>query len=158
MRTYSYPDKVRGLFNEGGLYGEREGWHLPGFDTSGAEWTARELSAGLPSGGAGVGFFVTTFELDIPSYTDTPLSFQFEATNDQPYRALLFVNGWQFGKVRGLGVRQVRVLIADAMDLDLVARGERGAADEVPRPPGHLGLQRTEVRRLGFFLRCEFGH
>ncbi len=97
----SYPDKVRGLFNEGGLHGEREGWHLPGFDTSSAEWTARELSSGLPDGGAGVGFFVTTFELDIPRYTDTSVSFQFEETNDQPYRALLFVNGWQFGKVRG---------------------------------------------------------
>ena len=113
MRPCSYPDKMRGLFNEGGLHGEREGWHLPGFDTSGVEWTARELSAGLPGGGAGVGFFVTTFELDIPSYTDTPLSFQFEATNDQPYRALLFVNGWQFGKVReqAVGVRQVRVCL-----------------------------------------------
>ncbi|PIL34810.1 hypothetical protein GSI_02597 [Ganoderma sinense ZZ0214-1] len=94
----NYPDKVRGLFNEGGLHGEREGWHLPGFDTSlGAEWTARELSAGLPSGGAGVGFFVATFALDIPRYTDTPVSFQF-ADADGPYRALLFVNGWQFGK------------------------------------------------------------
>ena len=54
-----------------------------------------------------MGFFVTTFALDIPSYTDTALSFQFEATNDQPYRALLVVNGWQFGKVRdqAVGVR-----------------------------------------------------
>ena len=94
----SYPDKVRGLFNEGGLYGEREGWHLPGYDTSGSEWTTRELSKGLPGGRAGVGFFVTTFELEIPTYTDTLVSFQFEETNDQPYRALLFVNGWQYGK------------------------------------------------------------
>ncbi|TBU36471.1 glycoside hydrolase superfamily [Dichomitus squalens] len=94
----NYPDKVRGLFNEGGLHGERKGWHLPGFDTSGPEWTLRELSDGLPGGSAGVGFFVTTFELDIPGFTDTPISFQFEETNDQPYRALLFVNGWQYGK------------------------------------------------------------
>lgn len=27
-------DPVRGPMNEGGLYGERQGWHLPGFDTS----------------------------------------------------------------------------------------------------------------------------
>ena len=92
----SYPDKVRGLLNEGGLFGERQGWHLPGFDTSG--WEARELSTGLPNGAAGVGFFVTTFDLDIPAGTDVPISFQFEETNDQPYRALVFVNGWQFGK------------------------------------------------------------
>ncbi|KAI0687065.1 glycoside hydrolase superfamily [Earliella scabrosa] len=92
----NYPDKVRGLYNEGGLFGEREGWHLPGFDVS--SWESRDLSDGLPDGGAGVGFFVTTFDLDIPKGTDTLVSFQYETTNTQPYRALLFVNGWQFGK------------------------------------------------------------
>lgn len=98
----SFPDKVRGLYNEGGFFGERQGWHLPGFDTS--SWESRELSEGLPSGGAGVGFFVTTFDLKIPKGTDTLLSFQYETTNDQPYRSLLFVNGWQFGKVRVFAV------------------------------------------------------
>ena len=95
--TCSYPDKVRGVLNEGGLFGEREGWHLPGFDTS--SWPARELSEGLPSGGAGIGFFVTTFDLAFPKNTDALVSFQFETTNTQPYRALLFVNGWKYGKV-----------------------------------------------------------
>ncbi|KAM5536286.1 hypothetical protein V8D89_010063 [Ganoderma adspersum] len=92
----NFPDKVRGVMNEGGLFGEREGWHLPGFDTS--SWVSRELSEGLPSGGAGVGFFVTTFNLAFPKNTDVLVSFQFETTNTQPYRALLFVNGWKFGK------------------------------------------------------------
>ena len=96
-----YPDKVRGVLNEGGLFGEREGWHLPGFDTS--KWTSRDLSDGLPSGGAGVGFFVTTFELAFPRNTDVLVSFQFEAENTQAYRALLFVNGWKFGKA-SLGI------------------------------------------------------
>ncbi|KAH9919182.1 uncharacterized protein BXZ73DRAFT_105011 [Epithele typhae] len=91
----NYPDKLRGLLNEGGLYAERQGWHLPVFDTS--SWDSRELSAGLPGGTAGVGFFVATFELDVPSETDVPMSFQFEP-DGQPYRALLFVNGWQYGK------------------------------------------------------------
>ncbi|OCH94229.1 hypothetical protein OBBRIDRAFT_789567 [Obba rivulosa] len=90
-----YPDKVRGVLNEGGLFGEREGWHLPGFDTS--SWTARDLSDGLPSGGAGVGFFATTFDLSFPEDTDVMMSFQFDTAN-QPYRARLFVNGWMFGK------------------------------------------------------------
>ena len=35
----------------------------------------------------------------MPKNTDILMNFQFETTNDQPYRALLFVNGWQFGKV-----------------------------------------------------------
>ncbi|KAH9915075.1 glycoside hydrolase superfamily [Fomitopsis serialis] len=90
-----YPDKLRGVLNEGGLYGERQGWHLPGYDTS--DWTARNLSEGLPSSGPGVGFFVTTFDLSIPEETDTLISFQFDTTN-QTYRALLFVNGWNYGK------------------------------------------------------------
>ncbi|KAM5541244.1 hypothetical protein V8D89_005173 [Ganoderma adspersum] len=100
-----FPDKVRGVLNEGGLFGERQGWHLPGFDASHESgWTARDLSEGLPGGKAGVGFFVTTFELDFPSDADVPMGFQFEAENTQPYRALLFVNGWMFGKrVANLG-------------------------------------------------------
>lgn len=99
----SFPDKVRGVLNEGGTFGERQGWHLPGFDTS--AWTSRALSSGLPNGAAGVGFFVTTFDLGIPDGVDALLSFTFDggnstatATTTQPYRALLFVNGWMMGK------------------------------------------------------------
>jgi hypothetical protein len=62
--AYSFPDTTRGVLNEGGLFGERAGWHLPGFDTS--SWVERDLSAGLPNGAVGIGFFVTTFPLDIP--------------------------------------------------------------------------------------------
>lgn len=108
-REYSYPDKVRGVLNEGGLFGERAGWHLPGFDTS--SWAKRSLSSGLPNGAAGVGFFVTTFNLNIPKGTDVPLSFTFDdgvlmtnGVSGQPYRAILFVNGWMMGKrVANLG-------------------------------------------------------
>ncbi|KAL1748893.1 glycoside hydrolase family 35 protein [Schizophyllum fasciatum] len=92
----NYPDKVRGVMNEGGLYGERAGWHLPGFDTS--SWSERELSEGLPDGTAGVGFFVATFDLDLPEGYDIPLSFVFEEPLGLPYRAYLFVNGWMMGK------------------------------------------------------------
>ena len=85
--------------NEGGLFGEREGWHLPGFDTS--SWTKRNLSDGLPNGTAGVGFFVTKFNLDVPKGRDVPLSFVFDGDQTgvgDPYRAILFVNGWMMGK------------------------------------------------------------
>ncbi|KAI0079138.1 hypothetical protein K474DRAFT_1592617 [Panus rudis PR-1116 ss-1] len=91
----NFPDKTRGVMNEGGLFGEREGWHLPGFDTS--KWASRQLSAGLPNKKAGAGFFVTTFNLSIPEGHDVHLSFQFDEVT-QPYRAILFVNGWHFGK------------------------------------------------------------
>lgn len=96
---FSFPDKVRGIFNEGGLFGEREGWHLPGFDTS--KWASRDLSEALPNGAPGVGFFVTTFNLNIPQNTDVPISFVFDGgstATTSPYRAYLFVNGWMMGK------------------------------------------------------------
>ncbi|KAH9038312.1 galactose-binding domain-like protein [Lactarius pseudohatsudake] len=81
---HGFPDRVRGVLNEGGLFGERAGWHLPGFDTS-------------------VGFFSTEFPLHIPPGFDVMLSFTFDESA-QPYRALLFVNGWMMGKrVANLG-------------------------------------------------------
>jgi len=92
------------VFNEGGLFGERKGWHLPGFDTSRSPWVNRDLSSGLPDSAAGVGFFVTTFDLHIPSGFDIPMSFTFEQEITQPYRVYLFVNGWMMGKrVANLG-------------------------------------------------------
>ncbi|KAJ6552812.1 glycoside hydrolase family 35 protein [Mycena capillaripes] len=95
-------DKTRGVFNEGGLFGERKGWHLPGFDTS--SWVSRDLSTGLPGGTAGVGFFVTTFQLNIPAGIDAFFSFTFEEPLGQDYRVYLFVNGWMMGKrVANLG-------------------------------------------------------
>ena len=95
--SLSFPDKTRGVLNEGGTFGERQGWHLPGFDTS--SWETRSLSSGLPNSAAGVGFFVTTFNLAIPSETDVPISFNFvDSSSSQPYRAYLFVNGWMMGK------------------------------------------------------------
>ena len=119
---YSYPDKVRGaicdsssfstlllillctgVLNEGGLFGERKGWHLPSFSTS--SWDRRPLSEGLPNNAAGVGFFVTTFTLDISQGMDVMMSFTFEEPLGQPYRAFLFVNGWMMGKrVGNLGL------------------------------------------------------
>ncbi|KZS93201.1 glycoside hydrolase family 35 protein [Sistotremastrum niveocremeum HHB9708] len=99
----NYPDKVRGIFNEGGTFGERSGWHLPGFDTS--KWQSRSLSSGLPNQRPGVGFFVTTFKLNIPDDLDVALSFVFDnGSQGQSYRATLFVNGWFMGKrVANLG-------------------------------------------------------
>ncbi|PFH51224.1 glycoside hydrolase family 35 protein [Amanita thiersii Skay4041] len=91
-----YLDKVRGVLNEGGTFGERKGWHLPGFQTSG--WPSRDLSQALPNSAAGIGFFVTTFDLNIPQGMDVMISFTFEETFGQPYRAILFVNGWMMGK------------------------------------------------------------
>jgi hypothetical protein len=90
MSVLRYPDKVRGILNEGGSFAEQSGWHLPGFDTS--DWESRSFGEGLPS--PGLGIFVTTFELDFDDDLDIPMSFVFDdSTSGQGYRAYLFVNG-----------------------------------------------------------------
>ncbi|KFA71227.1 hypothetical protein S40288_03862 [Stachybotrys chartarum IBT 40288] len=91
-----YIDKFRGPLNEGGLFFERQGYHQgsPPLD---------EFSIGNPYEGidhAGVAYYTAKLTLDLPSDKyDIPLSFVFENTTDSSdYRALLYVNGFQFGK------------------------------------------------------------
>ncbi|KAI1824793.1 glycoside hydrolase family 35 protein [Xylaria intraflava] len=98
-----YRDQSRGPLNEGGMWAERQGYHLPEPPTK--DWErASPIKDGVPA--AGVAFYAATFDLDIPSGYDIPLSFVFAnstevATN---YRVQLFVNGWQFGKyINNLG-------------------------------------------------------
>ncbi|KAF2704979.1 glycoside hydrolase family 35 protein [Pleomassaria siparia CBS 279.74] len=88
-------DAVRGPMNEGGLYGERLGWHLPGFDT-----TAWEQGSPVTDGveGAGIKFFTTTFNLDMDADLDVPLGVELAAPAGTVARVLLFVNGYQYGK------------------------------------------------------------
>jgi hypothetical protein len=96
----SYADRTRGPLNEGGLYIERQGYHQPSPPSS-AFTTGSSPYQGLSS--AGVGFWTAKMTLDLPTpQYDIPLSFAF--TNDTsaaagaPYRAWLYVNGWQFGR------------------------------------------------------------
>ncbi|GLB41157.1 putative beta-galactosidase [Lyophyllum shimeji] len=90
-----FPDNTRKILNEGGLYAERMGWHLPGFDDS--TWETRTPFQGLTKPGVCVGFFRTTFSLKLPKGYDIPLSIVFDPRPGQ-YRAQLYVNGWQLGK------------------------------------------------------------
>ena len=97
-----YRDKIRGPLNEGGLFAERQGYHLP--SPPSGQWA----KSGGPTEGisaAGVGFFATSFDLNLPNGYDIPLAFVFAnatTTNStakaSAYRAQLFVNGYQFGK------------------------------------------------------------
>ncbi|KAF4413711.1 putative beta-galactosidase E [Colletotrichum fructicola] len=93
-----YVDKTRGPLNEGAMYAERQGYHLPGAPSS--NWTVASPLEGITS--AGIQFYTTTFDLDMPAGYDVPLSFVFEnVTNEgKPaiFRAQLFVNGYQFGE------------------------------------------------------------
>ncbi|KAK1216295.1 hypothetical protein PQX77_021082 [Marasmius sp. AFHP31] len=91
------PDKVRGPYNEGGWWFEREGAHLPGYDASSWNQSCSPLT-GISA--PGVTVYRTIFNLDFPANLDIPLSFEFSLTNntENRYRSLLFVNGWQFGR------------------------------------------------------------
>lgn len=93
-----YVDKSRGPLNEGGLYIERQGLHLPGALSANAGW---QESAGPVADGIskpGIGFFGAEFDLDIPSGWDVPLSISFTNSSSEAYRVQLYVNGWQYGK------------------------------------------------------------
>ena len=105
-----YVDKTRGPLNEGGLYAERQGYHLPGALTETSEWEDSKLGPMEGIDGAGVMFYSTTFDLDMPDGYDIPLSFSFSngtetddamaGTNEtvSAFRSLIFVNGFQYGK------------------------------------------------------------
>lgn len=94
-----YVDKTRGPLNEGGLFAERNGLHLPGAlaaDAAGWKDSAGPVADGI--GAPGVGFFGAEFDLDVPAGWDVPLSFTFTNATNSAYRVLLYVNGWQYGK------------------------------------------------------------
>lgn len=83
-------DPVRGPMNEGGLYGERLGWHLPGFDTGSWE-TSSPVEEGVS--GSGIKWFTTTFDLDIDPDLDVPIGVEFGAAAGTVARVQLYVNG-----------------------------------------------------------------
>jgi len=76
--------------NEGGLYGERLGWHLPGFETGTWE-SASPSEDGVQ--GAGIRWFTTTFDLNIDEDLDVPIGVELGAATGTIARVLLFVNG-----------------------------------------------------------------
>ncbi|KAJ6787324.1 hypothetical protein PWT90_09298 [Aphanocladium album] len=91
-----YADKFRGPLNEGGLFFERSGYHQPSppldafTRASPFDGTSRE----------GVTYYTAKFDLDLPADRyDVPVAFSFvNGTAAGNYRALLYVNGFQYGK------------------------------------------------------------
>jgi hypothetical protein len=111
-------DPVRGPLNEGGLWAERVGAHLPGFPDG--DWAAAGTGTGattaLAVAGAGIRVFRTVVPLRVPDGLDVAVSFRLTApgttttTNSSSgfaptvegysnrVRVLLFVNGYQYGR------------------------------------------------------------
>ncbi|KAI4124293.1 MAG: hypothetical protein LQ338_004868 [Usnochroma carphineum] len=94
-----YRDHARGPLNEGGLWAERQGYHLP--NPPSTDWESGKPTDRIE--GPGVAFYTTSFNLNLPVGYDIPLSFVFtnsstNATGVLAYRSQLYVNGYQFGK------------------------------------------------------------
>ncbi|KQV85213.1 beta-galactosidase [Massilia sp. Root351] len=94
-------DVVRGPLNNGGLHGEREGWHLPlrqGGKQDG--WQAARTTDAPPA--PGTYWLRTSFALDLPKGHDVQLGLAFGDTgkprSERSNRALIFVNGWNMGQ------------------------------------------------------------
>ncbi|KAF2000639.1 glycoside hydrolase family 35 protein [Amniculicola lignicola CBS 123094] len=87
-------DPVRGPMNEGGLYGERLGWHLPGFDTR--SWKSGNPTEGIAK--SGIQWYTSNFDLHVDEDLDVPVGIELGAPAGTVARVLLFVNGYQFGK------------------------------------------------------------
>ncbi|KAJ5818332.1 Glycoside hydrolase family 35 [Penicillium riverlandense] len=86
-------DPVRGPMNEGALYGERMGWHLPGYKAPGSSPTSSPLEG--VAGGAGA-FYTTTFRLDLADDLDVPIGLQLGAPNGTAAVVQVFMNGYMF--------------------------------------------------------------
>ncbi|KAN0065029.1 hypothetical protein ACQY0O_001505 [Thecaphora frezii] len=143
-----YPDQVRGIYNEGGLYGERQGWHLPGFDDS--QWAPATTPLGFD--GPGVKFYRTTVGINFAAGYDIPLSIVFDEAAKQPdadWRALVFVNGWQFGRRLAKWGPQTSFPIPPGV---LVNKGDNVVVLAVWSPSKGARLPEIRLEKRGVFL------
>lgn len=91
-------DPVRGPLNTVGLYGERNGWTLPGYPDG--TWTPVSSLSGTPVS-AGVTWYRTSFGLTLPIGQDTSVALRFDGAPPSGYRVMLFLNGWNLGQYGG---------------------------------------------------------
>ncbi|RDB21488.1 putative beta-galactosidase A [Hypsizygus marmoreus] len=106
------PDTFRGYLNEGGLYAERIGAHLPEFPDS--SWASGTPSVGGGLSRAGVNFYRTTFDLNIPDGFDVPIRLSITPSAiTSNFRVQIYLNGWQVGKyINNIGPQTLFVLPA----------------------------------------------
>ncbi|MBW8845778.1 MAG: beta-galactosidase [Burkholderiales bacterium] len=107
-------DLVRGPMNNGGLHGERMGWHLPA-DPAKPQAGWEETTVGAAPPAPGTYWLRTNFRLDLPQGHDVQLGLAFGDTtqprSEVENRALIFVNGWNLGQfIAHVGPQRVFVL------------------------------------------------
>ena len=101
--------------NNGGLYGERAGWSLPGYPDQG--W--RDATLPLSSAQPGVGWYRTTFDLNVRTGVDASIGLTIADDPAKAYRAVIFVNGWNLGQyINNVGPQHTFVLPNGILDPD----------------------------------------
>ncbi|MFJ7294222.1 glycoside hydrolase family 35 protein [Streptomyces collinus] len=101
------PDPVRGPMNNGGLHGEREGWHLPEYDDG--DWKDAELPA--DDRRQGVTWYRTGFRLDVAPGVDASVGLVLDDDPERAYRVQIFLNGWNLGQyINDVGPQHTFVL------------------------------------------------
>ena len=93
--------------NNGGLYGERAGWYLPGYPDG--TWAPVSLPNSDPL--PGVAWYRTTFTLNEPAGADASLGLAISDATAKAYRATIFLNGWNLGQyINNVGPQHTFVL------------------------------------------------
>ncbi|MBV9838158.1 MAG: beta galactosidase jelly roll domain-containing protein, partial [Solirubrobacterales bacterium] len=140
-------DAVRGAVNNGGLYGERAGWYLPGYPDH--AWSSASLPAA--SAAPGTTWYRTSFRLDVPAVDDASLGLTIGNPSTPrfaaDYRALIFVNGWNMGQyIANVGPQHTFVVPNGVLN----PGGENTLAIAVTSNGGvGNGLERVALTNLG---------
>ncbi|KOG33398.1 glycoside hydrolase family 35 protein [Streptomyces resistomycificus] len=107
LRGAAEADPVRGPLNNGGLYGEREGWHLPGF----ADGAWKSVDLPHTRTGQGVTWYRRTFRLAVDAGVDASIGLTLDDDPDRAYRVQVFLNGWNMGQyINDVGPQHTFVL------------------------------------------------
>jgi beta-galactosidase GanA len=139
-------DPVRGPLNNGGLFGERNGWTLPGFPDRG--WATHPV----PDTGAvpGTSWYRTTFQLSVPRGEDAAIGLTIGdpavPRSGGHYRVLIFLNGWNMGQyIADVGPQHTFVLPTGILNPD--GRNTLALAVTSDGGPGD-GLERVQLTSL----------
>jgi beta-galactosidase GanA len=139
-------DPVRGPLNNGGLFGERTGWSLPGFPDRG--WTTHPVPD--TSAVAGTSWYRTTFQLSVPRGEDAAIGLTIGdpavLRSGGHYRVLIFLNGWNMGQyIADVGPQHTFVLPTGILNPD--GRNSLALAVTSDGGPGDV-LERVQLTNL----------
>ncbi|AAV89528.1 beta-galactosidase [Zymomonas mobilis subsp. mobilis ZM4 = ATCC 31821] len=110
-------DTDRGALNNGGQFGERSGWHLPGYSDS--NWSSADMTR--LSSTPGTTWYRSHVKLNLPKENDITLGLTIgdghKIRSKSHYRMLIFVNGWNIGQyIAHIGPQTVFSIPAGIID------------------------------------------